>query len=168
MNTWCSKNMGSLAEPCTEDIEPFMKTCKALCMVLWPGTATPVTGSANPVGGKKRRDKRCLGIFRTYFLQKFQMFFCVCVCGCVCVCVPSMVFLKLLLEKRSIVSVSYSGRFTTDSTSAVVGSRGTRFRSWLPGLRNSGPSPVVLHSASRLLYSSGCVQITCIDAEKQM
>lgn len=58
MNTWCSKNMGSLAEPCTEDIEPFMKTCKALCMVLWPSTAMPVTGSANPVGGKKRRDTR--------------------------------------------------------------------------------------------------------------
>lgn len=58
MNTWCSKNMGSLAEPCTEDIEPFMKTCKALCMVLWPDTAMPVAGSANPVGGKKRRDKR--------------------------------------------------------------------------------------------------------------
>lgn len=45
--------MGSLAEPCTEDMEPFMKTCKALCMVLWPCTAIPVSGLAKPAGGKK-------------------------------------------------------------------------------------------------------------------
>lgn len=47
--------MGSLAEPCTEDMEPFMKTCKALCMVLWPSTAMPVSGSMKPAGlGHKR------------------------------------------------------------------------------------------------------------------
>lgn len=34
MKAWCRRNMGSLAEPCTEDMEPFMKTCRALCMVL--------------------------------------------------------------------------------------------------------------------------------------
>lgn len=45
--------MGSLAEPCTEDMEPFMKTCKALCIVLWPGTAIPDIGLAKPAGGKK-------------------------------------------------------------------------------------------------------------------
>lgn len=53
MNAWCSRNMGSLAEPCTEDMEPFIKTCKALCMVLCPGTAIPVTGLAKPAGGKE-------------------------------------------------------------------------------------------------------------------
>lgn len=45
--------MGSLAEPCTEDMEPFMKTCKALCMVLWPCTAIPEVGLAKPAGGEK-------------------------------------------------------------------------------------------------------------------
>lgn len=45
--------MGSLAEPCTEDMEPFMKMCKELCMVLWSGTAMPVSGLAKPAGGKK-------------------------------------------------------------------------------------------------------------------
>lgn len=47
--------MGSLAEPCTEDMEPFMKTCKALCMVLWPCTAIPVSGLVKPAGRKKNR-----------------------------------------------------------------------------------------------------------------
>lgn len=51
MKAWCSRNIGSLAEPWTEDIEPFMKTCRELCMVLWPGTARPVSGLANPAGG---------------------------------------------------------------------------------------------------------------------
>lgn len=44
--------MGSLAEPCTDDMEPFMKTCRALCMVLWPSTDVPVSGSAKPAGGE--------------------------------------------------------------------------------------------------------------------
>ena len=34
--------MGSLAEPWTEDMDPFMKTCRALCMVLCPVTAMHV------------------------------------------------------------------------------------------------------------------------------
>lgn len=73
---------------------------------------------------------------------------------------PSRTFLKLMLVNRSIAPVSYSGRLRVNSTSAVVGIRGTRFRSWFPGLRNSGPSPVPLHRISRLLYSSGWLQIT--------
>lgn len=56
MKAWCSRNMGSLAEPCTEDMEPFMKTCRALCMVLWPGTASPVMGLAKP-GGETESEK---------------------------------------------------------------------------------------------------------------
>jgi len=55
MKAWCSRNMGSLAEPWTEDIEPFMKTCRALCMVLIPGTAMPVCGLANPAGNRTTR-----------------------------------------------------------------------------------------------------------------
>lgn len=48
MKAWWSRKMGSLAEPCTDDMEPFMKTCRALCMVLWPTTDKPVSGSAKP------------------------------------------------------------------------------------------------------------------------
>lgn len=48
MKAWCSRKMGSLADPCTEDMEPFMKTCRALCMVLWPSTAMPVSASVKP------------------------------------------------------------------------------------------------------------------------
>ncbi|TNN52532.1 hypothetical protein EYF80_037299 [Liparis tanakae] len=66
-----------------------------------------------------------------------------------------MTFLKLMLADRSMGPVSYSVRPTVKSTSAVVGSLWVRLVSWLPGLRNSGPSPVPLHNASRLLYSSG-------------
>lgn len=45
--------MGSLAEPCTDDMEPFIKTCRALCMVLWPKTDMPVSGSAKPAVRKE-------------------------------------------------------------------------------------------------------------------
>lgn len=48
--------MGSLAEPCTEDMEPFMKTCRALCMVLWPAAAIPDVGLAKPARGKKSKN----------------------------------------------------------------------------------------------------------------
>lgn len=50
--------MGSLAEPWTDDMEPFMKTCRALCMVLWPGIASPVVGLAKPAGHKKNQIMR--------------------------------------------------------------------------------------------------------------
>lgn len=73
---------------------------------------------------------------------------------------PSRTFLKLMLANRSMGPVSYSGRPTANSTSSELGSRCTRLVSWLPGLRNNGPSPVALHNASRLLYSSDWVQIT--------
>lgn len=53
MKAWCNRNMGSLAEPWTLDMEPFIKTCRELCMVLWPGTAWPVSGLANPAGDKQ-------------------------------------------------------------------------------------------------------------------
>lgn len=47
-----------MAEPCTDDMEPFMKTCRALCMVLWPSTDKPVSGSAKP-----EREKEHAGTF---------------------------------------------------------------------------------------------------------
>lgn len=56
MKAWCSRKMGSLAEPCTEDMEPFMKTCRALCIVLWPGTAIPVSGLAKPAGERESKN----------------------------------------------------------------------------------------------------------------
>lgn len=46
---WWRRKMGSLADPCTWDIVPFIKICKALCMLLWEGSAIPVSGLANPV-----------------------------------------------------------------------------------------------------------------------
>ena len=48
MNAWCRRKIGSLAEPWTEDMEPFMNMCKELCMVLWPVMAMPVSGLAKP------------------------------------------------------------------------------------------------------------------------
>lgn len=45
-----------MAEPCTEDMEPFMKTCRALCMVLWPSTAVPVSASVKPAGQGQKGD----------------------------------------------------------------------------------------------------------------
>lgn len=46
--------MGSLAEPCTEDMEPFMKRCRALCMVLCPDNAIPVSGLAKPAADREK------------------------------------------------------------------------------------------------------------------
>lgn len=48
INAWCRRNIGSLADAGTDDIEPFMKMCSALCIVLWPDTAIPVSGLAKP------------------------------------------------------------------------------------------------------------------------
>jgi len=45
---WWRRNMGSLAEPCTEDMDPFMNTCRAACMPLWELFPIPVRGSPNP------------------------------------------------------------------------------------------------------------------------
>lgn len=73
---------------------------------------------------------------------------------------PSSTFLKLMLARLSRVSLSYCVSESTNSTSALLGSRGTRLGSWLPGLRSSGPSGTPSHSTSRALYSSGWVQIT--------
>lgn len=53
MKAWWRRKMGSLAEPCTDDMEPFIKTCRALCMVLWPRTDMPVSGSAKPAVRKE-------------------------------------------------------------------------------------------------------------------
>lgn len=75
-------------------------------------------------------------------------------------CLPSSTFLKLMLARLSSVSLSYCLSERTNSTSALLGSRGTRLGSWLPGFRSSGPSGAPSHSASRALYSSGWVQIT--------
>lgn len=58
IKAWCRRKMGSLADPCTEDMDPFMKTCKELCIKLWPVTASPVSGSANPE--EKVRCLQCL------------------------------------------------------------------------------------------------------------
>lgn len=106
----------------------------------------------------------CMGCMCVSGLENGVHVSWLCVClgyvGCMCVCLPSKTFRKLLLANRSMGPVSYSGRLMVNSTSAVEGIRGTRFGSWLPGLRNSGPSAVALHKASWLLYSSGWVQIT--------
>lgn len=78
MKAWCSRKMGSLAEPCTEDMEPFMKMCKALCMVLWPWIARPVCGSAKPAGqrceggGVSRQIKRKWEKFNYIYICKYK------------------------------------------------------------------------------------------------
>lgn len=40
--------MGSLAEPCTDDIDPFMKTWMAACMPIRVLPPKPVRGSPKP------------------------------------------------------------------------------------------------------------------------
>lgn len=45
---WWRRNMGSFAEPCTEDMDPFMNTCRAACMPMRELFPTPVRGSPNP------------------------------------------------------------------------------------------------------------------------
>lgn len=42
--------MGSFAEPCTEDMDPFMNTWTAACMPMRELFPNPVCGSPNPAG----------------------------------------------------------------------------------------------------------------------
>lgn len=60
MKAWCSRNIGSLAEPCTDDMEPFMNMCKELCMVLWPDRAIPVSGLAKPAEDTRYRSDKSI------------------------------------------------------------------------------------------------------------
>lgn len=62
-----------------------------------------------------------------------------------------MVFLKLMLELRSMAPVSYSAKLSVNSTSAEVGSLSTTFRLWFPGFRRSGPSCPASHNTPLLL-----------------
>lgn len=69
IKAWCKRKMGSLADPCTEDMDPFMKTCKELCIKLWPVTANPVSGLAKPA---QVRRVQCL---EADVLRKCDIFF---------------------------------------------------------------------------------------------
>lgn len=42
--------MGSFAEPCTDDMDPFMNTWTAACMPIVELFPNPVCGSPNPAG----------------------------------------------------------------------------------------------------------------------
>lgn len=50
---WWRRNMGSFAELCTEDIDPFMKTWTAACIPIRELFPKPVFGSPNPAGSIK-------------------------------------------------------------------------------------------------------------------
>lgn len=52
---WWRRNMGSFAEPCTDDMDPFMNTWTAACMYLRELLPNPVRGSPNPAGGEDQK-----------------------------------------------------------------------------------------------------------------
>lgn len=51
-NAWWRRKTGSFAEPCTDDMDPFMNTWMAACMPIRELLPNPVCGSPNPAGNQ--------------------------------------------------------------------------------------------------------------------